>query len=161
MTWHPLCDLDALTVGTPRGVRIDRVGICLVRTAEGIFAVHDDPDSTIERHTMEAISLPTLVQEHLTIARTASSGRSAHTVFGGHDHRLRQTLIALAAGQELAEHESPGEATIHVLAGAVQLTTTTDSALLAAGDVAVIPDERHGLQALEDCAVLLTVAQTL
>ena len=58
---------------------------------------------------MEAISLPTLVQEHLTIARTASSGRSAHTVFGGHDHRLRQTLIALAAGQELAEHESPGE----------------------------------------------------
>ena len=92
---------------------------------------------------MEAISLPTLVQEHLTIARTASNGRSAHTVFGGHDHRLRQTLIALAAGQELAEHESPGEATIHVLAGAVQLTTTTDSALLAAGDVAVIPDERH------------------
>ena len=99
---------------------------------------------------MEAISLPTLVQEHLTIARTASSGRSAHTVFGGHDHRLRQTLIALAAGQELAEHESPGEATIHVLAGAVELTTTTDSALLAAGDVAVIPDERHGLHALED-----------
>ena len=110
---------------------------------------------------MEAISLPTLVQEHLTIARTASSGRSSHTVVGGHDHRLRQTLIALAAGQELAEHESPGEATIHVLAGAVQLTTTTDSALLAAGDVAVIPDERHGLHALEDCAVLLTVAQTL
>ncbi|MBP6997936.1 MAG: cupin domain-containing protein [Phycicoccus sp.] len=110
---------------------------------------------------MEAISLPTLVEEHLTIARTASSGRSAHTVFGGHDHRLRQTLIALAAGQELAEHESPGEATLHVLAGAVQLTTTTDSALLAAGDVAVIPDERHGLHALEDCAVLLTVAQTL
>lgn len=43
----------------------------------------------------------------------------------------------------------------------MQLTTTTDSALLAAGDVAVIPDERHGLHALEDCAVLLTVAQTL
>ena len=39
MTWHPLCDLDALAVGTPRGVRIDRVGICLVRTADGIFAV--------------------------------------------------------------------------------------------------------------------------
>ena len=42
MTWQPLCDLDALAVGTPRGVRIDRVGICLVRTAEGIFAVHDE-----------------------------------------------------------------------------------------------------------------------
>ncbi len=108
---------------------------------------------------MEAISLPTLVQEHLTIARTASNGRSAHTVFGGHDHRLRQTLIALAAGQELAEHESPGEATLHVLSGAVQLTTATDSVQLSVGDIALIPDERHGLQALEDCVVLLTVAQ--
>lgn len=108
---------------------------------------------------MEAISLPTLVQEHLTIARTASNGRSAHTVVGGHDHRLRQTLIALAAGQELAEHESPGEATLHVLSGAVQLTTATDSVQLSVGDIALIPDERHGLQALEDCVVLLTVAQ--
>ena len=110
---------------------------------------------------MEAISITALVQDHLTIARAAGNGRSAHTVFGGHDRRLRQTLIALAAGQELAEHESPGEATLHVLAGVVQLTTVTDSGQLSAGDIAVIPDERHGLQALEDCAVLLTVAQTL
>jgi quercetin dioxygenase-like cupin family protein len=110
---------------------------------------------------MEAISLTALVQEHLTIARAATNGRSSHTVFGGHDHRLRQTLIALAAGQELAEHESPGEATLYVLAGAVQLTTATDSIQLSVGDIAVIPDERHGLHALEDCAVLLTVAQTL
>ncbi|MDQ1305421.1 MAG: 3-phenylpropionate/trans-cinnamate dioxygenase ferredoxin component [Actinomycetota bacterium] len=42
MTWHPVCDLDALPMGTPRGVRIDRVGICLVRTAEEIFAVRDE-----------------------------------------------------------------------------------------------------------------------
>ena len=110
---------------------------------------------------MEAISLTALAQEHLALARTASSGRSAHTVFGGHDNTLRQTLIALAAGQELAEHESPGEATIHVLVGVVRLTTTTDAGQLAAGDIAVIPDERHGLHALEDCAVLLTVAQAL
>ena len=110
---------------------------------------------------MEAISLTAVVREHLTIARAATNGRSSHTVFGGHDHRLRQTLLALAAGQELAEHESPGEATLHVLAGAVQLTTATDSIQLSVGDIAVIPDERHGLHALEDCAVLLTVAQTL
>ena len=55
-------------------------------------------------------------------------------MFGGHDHRLRQTLIALTAGQELAEHESPGEATLYVLAGAVRLTTATDSSQLSAGD---------------------------
>jgi quercetin dioxygenase-like cupin family protein len=30
---------------------------------------------------------------------------------------LRQTVIALAAGQTLDEHENPGEATLHVLHG--------------------------------------------
>lgn len=110
---------------------------------------------------MEADSLTALVQEHLTIARTASSGRSAVTVFGGHEHRLRQTLIVLAAGHELADHESPGEATLHVLEGVVRLVTPTDSRQLSAGDLVAIPDERHGLSALEDCAVLLTVAHTL
>jgi quercetin dioxygenase-like cupin family protein len=110
---------------------------------------------------MEAISLTALVEEHLAIARTASSGRSAHTVFGGHGHSLRQTLIALAAGHELAEHESPGEATIHVLAGAVRLTTATDSNELSVGHLTAIPGERHGLYAVADCAILLTVAQAL
>ncbi|MHB1212327.1 MAG: cupin domain-containing protein [Candidatus Nanopelagicales bacterium] len=108
---------------------------------------------------MEAISLISLAHEHMDIARTASSGRSAHTVYGGQHRSLRQTLIALAEGQELAEHESPGEATLHVLAGVVRLTTETDSGQLSAGDLTEIPDERHGLHALEDCAVLLTVAQ--
>jgi quercetin dioxygenase-like cupin family protein len=36
-------------------------------------------------------------------------------VFGGREHVLRQTLIALAAGHQLDEHDSPGEATVHVL----------------------------------------------
>jgi quercetin dioxygenase-like cupin family protein len=48
-----------------------------------------------------------------------------------------------------------------VLAGAVRLTTATDSNELSAGDLTAIPDERHGLYAVADCAVLLTVARTL
>lgn len=110
---------------------------------------------------MEADSLTGLVEEHISIARTSRNGRSAHTVFGGHDHSLRQTLIAIAAGQELADHESPGEATLQVLAGVVELRTATDAIQLSAGDWVAIPNERHGLQAGEDCAVLLTVAKTL
>ena len=84
--------------------------------------------------------------------------RSAHSIVGGHGRRLRQTIIALVAGQELAEHESPGEATLQVLVGEVHLATAADSILLSAGESAVIPDERDSLAALEDCAVLLTVA---
>ena len=71
---------------------------------------------------MNKVSLTALAREHLEAARAVSSGRSAHTVYGGHEHSLRQTLIALTAGSELDEHESPGESTLQVLLGRVRLT---------------------------------------
>ena len=40
-------------------------------------------------------------------------GRSAKTVYGGREHLLRQTVIALKAGEKLAEHGNPGEATVY------------------------------------------------
>ena len=70
---------------------------------------------------MEKVSLTALAREHLETARAASSGRSSHTVYGGHEHSLRQTLIALKAGSGLDEHESPGEATLQVLQGRVRV----------------------------------------
>ena len=68
---------------------------------------------------MESLSLTGLADEHLGKARASSAGRSAHTIHGGHDHLLRQTVIALAAGRELGEHDSPGQATLQVLRGRV------------------------------------------
>jgi quercetin dioxygenase-like cupin family protein len=103
-------------------------------------------------------SLTALAEEHLTVARGTRSGRSAHTVHGGHEHALRQTLITLTAGAGLAEHNSPGEATLQVLRGRVRLTTATEAQEGATGDLLVIPAERHALTALDDSAVLLTVA---
>ena len=102
-------------------------------------------------------SLTALVREQLEIATRVSSGRSAKTVYGGHEHVLRQTLIALAAGRGLDEHDSPGEATVHVLHGRVRLTAGDLTWEGSAGDLLVVPQERHGLSALEDSAVLLTV----
>ena len=109
---------------------------------------------------MQTSSLTALADEHLAIARGASSGRSAHTVYGGHDRTLRQTLIALAAGQRLDEHENPGEATVYILNGSVRMATDNETCDGAAGDLIIVPDARHTLQALEDAAVLLTVAKT-
>ncbi len=108
---------------------------------------------------MEKISLTAAVRTHLASAATASSGRSAHTVYGGHEHSLRQTLIALVAGRRLDEHENPGEATIHVLHGRVRLTSGATSWEGSPGDLLVIPQARHALDAIEDSAVLLTVAK--
>ncbi|CAN5456972.1 cupin domain-containing protein [soil metagenome] len=106
---------------------------------------------------MEALSLSVVVDEQLAAARDAHSGRAAHTVHGGHDHFLRQTVIALIAGHELGEHQSPGEATLQVLRGRVRLTVGDDACEGSTGDYLVIPPARHALSAIEDSAVLLTV----
>lgn len=110
---------------------------------------------------MEKSSLKALVRHHLDHAQKASSGRSAHTVYGGHEHVLRQTLIALAAGQMLAEHENPGEATIQVLHGRVRLAAGDASWNGSPGDLLWVPDSRHSLEAMEAAVVLLTVAKQI
>ena len=104
-------------------------------------------------------SLTALSRQQLKLAKTSSNGRSATTVYGGHEHVLRQTMIALIGGQRLSEHENPGEATVHVLLGRVRLGSGDDRWDGSPGDLIVVPDARHDLEALEDSVVLLTVAK--
>jgi quercetin dioxygenase-like cupin family protein len=92
--------------------------------------------------------------EQLTKAREASSGRSAYMAV--HDGRLRQTLIALTAGNELAEHNAPPAASVFVLRGRVRLIAGDDVAELTAGALVTMPRKRHSLAAAEDSVVLLT-----
>jgi quercetin dioxygenase-like cupin family protein len=108
---------------------------------------------------MQKLSLDALAREHLERARQSTAGRSAETVYGGHEHTLRQTLLALTTATTLAEHENPGEATVHVLSGRVRLVAGQDSWEGRRGDLLLIPPVRHELHALEDAVVLLTVAK--
>lgn len=110
---------------------------------------------------MEKSSLTALAREQLKLARQASSGRSADTVYGGHEHTLRQTVIALVAGRGLSEHENPGEATVHVLHGRVRLHGNGHGWEGVPGDLLIVPSSRHSLDALEDSVVLLTVAKSV
>lgn len=108
-----------------------------------------------------AISLAALVDRHLEKARSVSSGRSSDTVYGGAEHSLRQTVVALTAGAKLNDHESPGEATLQVLSGHVTVTGGPSGDIDGHyGDLIVIPPVRHGLLAVTDSVVLLTVAKT-
>jgi len=107
---------------------------------------------------MHATSLTALVEEKLAEAREHHSGRSAVTVHGGRENALRQTMVALAEGHVLGEHESPAEATLQVLRGRVRLSTADDTWEGGESDFLVIPPERHDLSAITDSAVLLTVS---
>ncbi len=107
---------------------------------------------------MQGESLTRLGEEQLANAREAGSGRSAVTVYGGREHDLRQTLVALVEGRALGEHDSPGEASLQVLRGRVRLHAGAESWEGGEGDYLVIPPTRHDLEALSDAVVLLTVA---
>lgn len=108
---------------------------------------------------MQKISIEALAREQLKAATDATNGRAASTVFGGHEKVLRQTLIAMKKDNGLGEHENPGEATVYVVSGRVELTAGGASWIARTGDLLIIPDARHGLAALEDSVVLMTVAK--
>lgn len=108
---------------------------------------------------MQKTSLTALARDELAHAVGASSGRSSKTVFGGHEHQLRQTVIALRAGEGLPEHSNPGEATLQILHGRVLLKAGEMSASGSAGDLMTVPDGLHSLEAVEDAVILLTVVK--
>jgi quercetin dioxygenase-like cupin family protein len=109
---------------------------------------------------MLKISLDAAAREQLEAAHRVPSGRAATTVVGGHERVLRQTVIALTAGNDLADHNNPGEATLYVITGRVELHAGGDSWQARSGDLLEIPPARHSVHALEDSAVLLTAVPT-
>ena len=71
---------------------------------------------------MQKFSLDALARELLEKAATSGGRHTAQTVVGGHELVLRQTMVAMIEGATLAEHESPGEATLLVIRGRVRLS---------------------------------------
>jgi quercetin dioxygenase-like cupin family protein len=108
---------------------------------------------------MQKISLEALARQQIDLAASAGGGHTANTVYGGHEKVLRQVVIGMTAHAVLAEHENPGQATVQVLHGRVRLSAGEITWDGRAGDLLIIPDSRHSLEALEDSAILLTVAK--
>jgi quercetin dioxygenase-like cupin family protein len=108
---------------------------------------------------MQKLSLDAVARELMARAASAAGGHTARTVIGGHEKVMRQTVIAMTKDSVLSEHVNPGEASVYVLGGRVQLTAGEDAWEGRDGDLIIVPDAPHSLQALQDSTVLLTVAK--
>jgi quercetin dioxygenase-like cupin family protein len=108
---------------------------------------------------MQKLSVTAQARELLAQAASAPGGRAAQTVMGGHERTLRQTVIAMTSDSALSEHANPGEGTVYVLHGRVRLTAGSEGWEGRDGDLLIIPDAPHSLVALQDSAILLTVAK--
>lgn len=105
----------------------------------------------------ESTDLIALGEKLLQDARAASAGRAARMVVS--EPGLRVSLLALRSGAELAEHDAPAAATLHVLSGELVLVTgTLERHTVSAGKIVAIPHARHSVEASSDVTFLLTVA---
>jgi quercetin dioxygenase-like cupin family protein len=107
---------------------------------------------------MNKVSVTSVTRGLLAKANAASAGRSAETVYGGHEHVLRQSVVVLCAHRGQHEHVLNGEGTIYVLSGRVRLHVGSQVWDARTGDLLALPSAKHSVEALEDSAVLVTVA---
>lgn len=91
-------------------------------------------------------------------ALAAPNGRHAEILV--HDGPLRQSVIALKQGVQLAEHNSPPAASIQVIRGAVQVTGQ-ETVVIQEGHVEALSHQRHSVEALENAVFLLTTVTSI
>ena len=107
---------------------------------------------------MDVVSINSLSESQLAVAASADSGRGSVTVYGRRGARLRQTIVAMSAGRVLAEHKSPGDASLLCLQGRVLLRAGDSHVELTTGELVAVPPQRHEVEAVETSVLLLTVA---
>ncbi len=95
--------------------------------------------------------------DRLHAETTWSTGRNARTLMKYED--LRVVLTTLRSGVRIAEHETPGRMSIHVVSGRVRLNAAGRTFDLRPGGLVSLDHRQaHDLEAIEDSAFLLTLA---
>lgn len=104
------------------------------------------------------LDLQAAAAELLAEARGLTAGRSARTLTPGDGVALKQTLLALTAGQRLQDHVAPGPTTLLGVIGDAVLRHDAGDVPLVAGHWAPCPVEPHSVVAETDTVLLITVA---
>ena len=85
------------------------------------------------------------------------AGTRSHALFKSQD--LEVIRLVLQRNDEMPPHAVPGEVTLQCIEGRIAFTCQAGEVELAAGElVHSAGDEIHGLHALEDSSLLLTIA---
>ena len=112
------------------------------------------------RHQISGTELSFQLRDEMERVRqelTSASGRVARTLVKMGS--LRVTLVGVSAGGTLAEHTSPGPVSIHVLDGAMEVSTRDNKWPLAAGEVLTLDaGVGHAVSSSGGSLFLLTVA---
>jgi len=88
---------------------------------------------------------------------TWSTGQNARTLIKYDDFRV--VLMALQANVRIPEHKTEGRISVHVLSGHIQLRAAGRTFNLRAGGLLALDHGvPHDAEALEESAVLLTIA---
>lgn len=103
----------------------------------------------------------------------AASGDVIHAIALGNELRetpshallkgsnLELIRLIMPAGKVMKDHRVSGEVTIHCLEGVLELSTPDKTQTLQAGDLVYLAgNEPHGLKAVMDASVLLTISLT-
>ena len=124
-----------------------------------IESTHADPAKVGPPEPVGALDLLELGSVLLAQARSASSGKATRALVRGEHQRV--ALIALRAGHGLGEHASPPAATLQTLIGQVRLYAGESAWVVDPGHLISIPPERHGVDALVDSVIVLTVTPAI
>jgi quercetin dioxygenase-like cupin family protein len=87
------------------------------------------------------------------------SGRAGRTL--AKSGRLRVTLVAMQGGNVLGTHQADSPMTLHVLSGHIRYRANDGEHELRAGQLLFFgPGDAHDIRALEESALLVTIAAT-
>ncbi|WP_114853914.1 hypothetical protein [Brachybacterium sp. YJGR34] len=103
-------------------------------------------------------ALSDAITKAIDLARTAEHGRHAELLIN--DGPLRQTVIALKKGEQLAEHNSPPAASIQMIRGSVRITGE-EAVVVETGQIEALTHQRHAVHALDDSVFLLTTVTSV
>lgn len=91
-------------------------------------------------------------------ARGNENGRMAKLLVN--DGPLRQSVLALREGTELAEHNSPPAASLFLFKGHIKVTGQEETEVNE-GELVTLTHYRHSVTALEDSVFLLTTVTSI